>query len=39
MKITVETTVHARAQEVWRVWTTPQDILDNFAMHVELLAD
>ncbi|MGA8514823.1 MAG: SRPBCC family protein [Burkholderiaceae bacterium] len=27
MKITVETTVHASAQEVWRAWTTPQDIM------------
>lgn len=27
MKITVETTVHASLQEVWRAWTTPQDIM------------
>jgi uncharacterized protein YndB with AHSA1/START domain len=27
MKITVETTVHASAQEVWHAWTTPQDIM------------
>jgi uncharacterized protein YndB with AHSA1/START domain len=26
MKITVETTVAARAEEVWRAWTTPEDI-------------
>jgi uncharacterized protein YndB with AHSA1/START domain len=27
MKITVETTVHAPLQEVWRAWNTPQDIM------------
>ncbi|MBE7467203.1 MAG: SRPBCC domain-containing protein [Planctomycetes bacterium] len=26
MKITVETTVHAPIEEVWRAWTTPDDI-------------
>jgi uncharacterized protein YndB with AHSA1/START domain len=26
MKITVETTVHAPLEEVWRAWTTPADI-------------
>ncbi len=26
MKITVETTVRAPIQDVWRAWTTPSDI-------------
>ena len=26
MKITVETTVHAPVEDVWRAWTTPDDI-------------
>ncbi len=26
MKISVETTVHAPIQDVWRAWTTPSDI-------------
>jgi len=27
MKITVETTVRAPLEEVWRAWTTPEDIV------------
>lgn len=27
MKITVETTVNAPVEEVWRAWTTPEDIM------------
>jgi len=26
MKITIETTVHAPIEDVWRAWTTPDDI-------------
>jgi uncharacterized protein YndB with AHSA1/START domain len=34
MKITVETTLAALIEDVWRAWTTPDDI-KYFARHVE----